>query len=844
MKKSLVTLCILALIVVCTALLLPNAQASTTVVDSGICGADGDNLVWTLDSDGLLTISGVGAMNHYTYPDAVPWHSYHSSINKATVGHGVTTIGDFAFYDCSSLTSVSISGSVTSVSDWAFCNCINLNAVNITDLAAWCEIKFEGNYANPLYYAGNLYINGELATDITIPNSVTTIGNSVFADCSSLTSVNIPEGVITIGFEAFFNCSNLTSVTIPESITNICDAAFYNCSKLQYNLFFDGMYLGNDLNPYMILVETDSPYLESINIHSETKILGSSVFYGCSNLKFVTIPNNVITIGSAAFYGCRSLTTVTIPDSVTTIGDYAFNNCSSLVDVYYLGAKTQWDSISIGSGNTELTKAVKILGFEILSHPVEQTVIEVENAQFIVEVAGSDLTYQWQHSSDNGVTWINSSSASQGYDTDTLTVVGVLGRNGYLYRCQITDNKGEIHYTDAAKLTVLEAPLAITAQPANQTVELGKQATFAVAVNKTAKAYRWQYSKDGGNTWLSATSAMTGYKSDTLTLEATKARNGYLLRCKVTDQNGNEIYSDAALLTVEDSVTFVAHPQPETVKLGNRAAFTVAAEGEIKAYQWQYQIVENGPWWNCTQYTQGYNTTELNVIAAELRQGFLYRCRITDSFGNKYYSETAELTVDIPATYAVLSQPKDTWVMPGRTTTFHIDTQGEGLTYQWEYHKGVDKTGPEYYWIAMGSTTGCKTDTLTIAGISGSTNRDGWAYRCVVTDPNGYIYTTDYAFLYVASAQIDSQPEDVNAVPGTNAVFTVETSGEVVSYQWQYSKDGGKSWYNSSSATQGYNTDTLTVGATAARNGFTYRCKITDSEGNQLITAPAQLTVE
>jgi len=258
-------------------------------------------------------------------------------------------------------------------------------------------------------------------------------------------------------------------------------------------------------------------------------------------------------------------------------------------------------------------------------------------------------------------------------------------------------------------------------------------------------------------------------------------------------------------------------------------------------------MVEGGPWWNCTKYTQGYNTTELNVIAAEKRQGFLYRCRITDSYGNKYYSNTAELTVDIPESYAVLSQPKDTWVMPGKKTTFHIETQGEGLTYQWEYHKGVDKSGPEYYWIAMGSTTGCKTDTLTIAGVSGSTNRDGWAYRCVVTDPNGYVYTTDHAFLYVASAQIDAQPEDANVAPGEKAFFHAEVSGEVVKYQWQYSKDGGKSWYSSSSATQGYNTDTLIVASVSGstnRNGFLYRCIITDSEGDRLITDPAKLTVE
>jgi len=114
----------------------------------------------------------------------------------------------------------------------------------------------------------------------------------------------------------------------------------------------------------------------------------------------------------------------------------------------------------------------------------------------------------------------------------------------------------------------------------------------------------------------------------------------------------------------------------------------------------------------------------------------------------------------------------------------------------------------------------------------------------VVKDANGYIITTEYAFLHVTAAQITAQPESVTAAVGSKAVFAVETEGEVVSYQWQYSKNGGNAWYNSSAATQGYNTDTLTVDATAARNGFMYRCVIMDAEGNRIETYPVTLTVK
>ena len=529
-------------------------------------------------------------------------------------------------------------------------------------------------------------------------------------------------------------------------------------------------------------------------------------------MQTLQLPGTLKAIPQYALFFSSNIKTLVIPEGVTSLTGWPFgspgNSFGALTDLYLPASLTEFDYLTL-----------LIAGLD--SRTAQQTM----NA---IHYTGNEK--QW-----NAIARVDSDSIYDifGDDYDNFYENWCVPAPGFVEKLVVCEG-------------VDETGLQIVKQPAAQSVSLGSNAIFSVEATGDGLTYRWQYSKDGGATWLNATTSMSGYKSDTLALEATKARNGYLLRCKVTDRDGNEAFSEAAALTVEDSVTFTAHPQPETVKLGNRAAFTVEARGDIKSYQWQYQMYEDGPWWNCTPFTMGYNTTVLNVIAAQLRQGFLYRCRITDSLGNKYYSDTAELTVDIPETYAILSQPQNAWVMPGNTTTFHVDTQGEGLTYQWEYHKGVDKTGPEYYWIAMGSTTGCKTDTLTIAGISGSTNRDGWAYRCVITDKDGYIYTTDHAFLYVADAQIDSQPEDQTVTQTGMANFHVEVSGEVASYQWQYSKDGGNSWFKSSSATQGYNTDTLTVAGVSGatnRDGFLYRCVITDASGNVIYSAAAQLNV-
>ena len=141
-------------------------------------------------------------------------------------------------------------------------------------------------------------------TSVTIPNSVTSIGNVAFLNCSSLTSVTIPNSVTSIGERTFQYCSSLTSVTIPNSVTSIGYEAFYGCSGLT-----------------------------SVTIGNSVTSIGSEAFYGCSGLTSVTIGNSVTSIGWYAFSGCTSLTSVTIGNSVTSIGRYAFEGCSSLTSV-------------------------------------------------------------------------------------------------------------------------------------------------------------------------------------------------------------------------------------------------------------------------------------------------------------------------------------------------------------------------------------------------------------------------------------------------------------------------------------------------------------------------------
>ena len=265
-----------------------------------------------------------------------------SSLTSVTIPDSVTSIGHMAFYGCSSLASITIPDSVTTIQEWAFSGCRSLTSVYITDIAAWCNISFIGTQScHPFTSAnqrgeniGNLYLNDELVTDLTIPNSVTSIKRSTFVFCSSLTSVTIPDSVTTIGEYAFCNCSKLTSVAIGNKVTSIEKYAFWNCNSLI------SVTIPNNVATIEYSAFSKCRNLQKFNGKFASEdgrcliIDGALYSFAPAELAEYTIPDSVTTIGDDAFYGCSSLTSVTIPDSVTTIGDDAFAYCDSLKGVY------------------------------------------------------------------------------------------------------------------------------------------------------------------------------------------------------------------------------------------------------------------------------------------------------------------------------------------------------------------------------------------------------------------------------------------------------------------------------------------------------------------------------
>lgn len=302
----------------------------TDPVASGTCGAQGDNLTWTLDRDGTLVISGTGAMADFEMgQDAVidVWTAYKDKVSAVILKEGVTTVGNYGLAGFHYLKTVSIPDSVSMIGYGAFSSDSNLTSFTVSSgnqsYTAVDGILFSLDGYELVKYPG-----GKAGSAYTIPSGVSILDPYAFDSCFGLSSVTISDGVAIIG-ERAFRWSGIVSIEFPDSVASIGRYVFEECSDLT-----------------------------SAVIPQHATAIAAGMFCKCYKLTSFTIPANVSEIKDEAFYGCYKMTDITIPLSVTRIGDRAFCGCNSLRNIWYGGTFEQWRAISVGEDNGSLHNAI------------------------------------------------------------------------------------------------------------------------------------------------------------------------------------------------------------------------------------------------------------------------------------------------------------------------------------------------------------------------------------------------------------------------------------------------------------------------------------------------------
>ena len=1008
-----------------------TADGDFTLTDPyGVCG---DQLYWTVDGT-TLTVHGTGAMWDDHWYDSMFDPADYGKIRSVVIEPGATSIGSCAFHDFEYMMNLTIPATVTRIGNDAFSNCGRLTSVYITDLAAWCAITFEDN---PLYSASKLYVNGSLVTDLVIPSGATVVSDNAFASFTAITSVTIPEGVTRIGKNAFGGCTGIVTVSLPSSAKVIDEYAFNDCTAL-----------------------------ESAEIPSGVTTIGHSAFRNCVSLATLTLGEGLKTIGGYAFSNCDALTELTLPAGVEQVDDYAFETCDALKivkilgydtwlgnnvfyvcyelrDLLYVGTQDQWedngnrfcglgDDARIHYGvtdfddhiretvveptctesgyttcecpcgyafeqsdyteplghETELRGAVEptctepgysgdlwctrceevieygeeidplghdwgewtvtqeatptqpgvetrvcsrcsatetrnlvrpivavfgdnvvyvsgevrcpfvpeldgvyrfigttpdsdtyltlydadgnvvgenddsagdgqfqldseltagetyylglrfynegtegLISFRVTARPPEivgQTVNVLcsteDTGDFEVEAIGLGLTYQWQYRVGENGTWRNNSSATQGYNTPKLTVAGLSGgtnRNGFQYRCVVTDIAGQTVYSAPATFRVMH-PVVIVSEPQSVVATVGDTAEFTVGATGDELSYQWQFCAPGKDVWNN--SGMTGNNTPTLSVPVTAARNGQRYRCIVSNPVG-ERYSIEASLSVVSKPVITLQPESITANTGETVYFTAAATGADLTYQWQYKSAGTTKWYNSGM--PGATTPTLEVEALAKRNGQQYRCKISNAV-DTVYTEAATLTV--LSKPVITAQPQNVSTSPGETVTFTVTATGADLQYQWQYKApGTSK------WYNSGAA-GSKTPTLTVEATAA---RNGQQYRCKVTNANGEAFSNAAKLTVLSQPVITVQPKSAAAAYNDVVRFTVQATGGSLTYQWQYKSPSASAWKDSSMT--GAKTATLKVTALAARNGQQYRCVVRNAAG-EAVSEPATLT--
>lgn len=481
-----------------------------------------------------------------------------------------------------------------------------------------------------------------------------------------------------------------------------------------------------------------------------------------------------------------------------------------------------------GSTNSSAATLTVSASTTISQQPQSAAVCAGATQGFSITAAGGTLSYQWQLSTNGGSTWSNIGGAT----TASYLVSGItLSMNGYQYRCVVTGTCPPVTVTSSAATLSVTNALGITAQPSNQMICEGANATFSITA-VGAGNYQWQVSTDGGATYTNISGANA---SSYILVNANVSANANLYRCVVSSTCGNAT-SNAASLTVNTLPLFTSSPQSVTLCAGSSNTFLATATGTGVAYQWQQSATGcTGTWSNIPGATAGSYTVMNATIGMN---GYAYRCVASGTCSPAAVSACATLTV-VSATL-VSSNPGSITVCDGANTSFTVAATGSDVIYQWQLNNGTGFVNLSNGGIYSGATTA----TLSLSAVAPAMN--GYQYRCLVSNPTCTTPAISSAATLTVNdlPAIGTQPVSQTICAGSNVSFLITGSGTGATYQWQVNTGSGFVNLTNGAPYSGVNTAQLSI--TTAAVGLTgnqYRCVVSGACTPNAVSGAATLTV-
>jgi Fungalysin metallopeptidase (M36)/Secretion system C-terminal sorting domain/Fungalysin/Thermolysin Propeptide Motif len=474
---------------------------------------------------------------------------------------------------------------------------------------------------------------------------------------------------------------------------------------------------------------------------------------------------------------------------------------------------------------TVILESVTCNNLTITTQPANTNTCSGANATFTVAMTGTSPSYQWQESTDAGLTWTNIAGATAATLTRTAVTAGM---NNYQYRV-IANNPCPSTVTSSAATLNVTNSAAITSQPLAVTLCAGSNASFTTTATGSTLSYQWQMSSNAGVTWTN----ITGATNATLNLAAvTAAMNANQYRVVVFSCGPTGLNSSAATLTVNTPVAISAQPASIAVCEGSTVTFSTTATGSGIGYQWQMSSNGGTTWSNVAGATNTALVLSSVTVAMNSNQ---YRVNITGTCSPAgLNSSAAVLTVNSFVT--ISSQPSPVAVCAGLNTAFTITAGGTGLAHQWQVSTDAGVT-----WTNI---TGATAATLNLTAVTTAMNNN--RYRSVMNGTCTANLVSSGALLTVNTpVSITTQPVNKAICRGAGTSFTVAATGTTITYQWQLSVNGGPFVNLDNNAPySGVSSNTLTISnASMVLNGGNYRVVVSGIPCGAVNSSTAVLTV-